>query len=556
MKRIITAILIMISTTGIGQVVCPDKCAPQTCTLDPQANGTGFTYLWDDNSTGSTLVVSQSGTYCVTVSDSTLPVNCERDTCFVAVINDEVLVQCIGGPTACLGSSTGFAFASPTTGTAPYTYTWTPTGFTGANTESYEDLPAGIYTAVVTDANGCSNTCSFEVLEGPAMTVSCSPTSPTCNGDSDGTITAFSNGNGLVPVVYSIGATTNTNGLFTNLSAGTYTVTATNDVGCTATCTTTIVDNPILALTCNSTDENCGLADGTISATATGGFGNFGASSYQLGSNINNTGSFTNLTAGTYTITATDFGGCTETCTVTINGSSGLTANITGVFEQCDGGTEQIFANPVGGTGPYTYNWSDSSSGQFVNWTSTTTYTVTVTDNVGCSATATQTVTANPNPIATCSKTDGQCGGLGTATVVASGGTAGYTFSWTGPNSFTSSSASISNLQDGIYTATVIDSKGCEGLCDVTIVNEPEITITCSGTDSSCNNNSGTATVVVNTGTGPYTYAWSNSANTASISNLAAGTYTVTVTDSNSCSKNCSYTVLETGSFTWNPGCS
>ncbi|MBK8847548.1 MAG: T9SS type A sorting domain-containing protein [Bacteroidetes bacterium] len=147
-----------------------------------------------------------------------------------------------------------------------------------------------------------------------------------------------------------------------------------------------------------------------------------------------------------------------------------------------------------------------------------------------CSATVSEPVQMS----ATCSSTDVNCFGAldGTASVIASGGTAPYSYQWS--NGATTSS--ITGMATGIYTATVTDANGCTSECSAT-VNQPASAVIAavSSTDATCGLANGTASVSVTGGTAPYTYLWSNGSTDASISGLAAGSYTVTVTDAHGC---------------------
>ncbi|MBL0053342.1 MAG: SprB repeat-containing protein [Bacteroidetes bacterium] len=150
---------------------------------------------------------------------------------------------------------------------------------------------------------------------------------------------------------------------------------------------------------------------------------------------------------------------------------------------------------------------------------------------------------------ATCSGTNVACfgGATGSASVLASGGTGTLSYEWS--NSNTNTGASISGLITGTYTVTVTDANGCSTTCAYTVTQPTAaLTATCSGTNVACfGASTGSASVVAADGTSGYTYVWSNS-NTnpgTSITGLAAGTYTVTVTDANGCCATCSYTVAQ-----------
>src|SRR5690606_10382694 len=123
-------------------------------------------------------------------------------------------------------------------------------------------------------------------------------------------------------------------------------------------------------------------------------------------------------------------------------------------------------------------------------------------------------------------------------------GTPDYTISWTGPNGFTSTDKDLSGLEPGTYNVTVTDANGCEATNSFEVgTTDVVITITETVVDATCVAENGSISVTASGGTEPYTYLWSNGATTQSITDLAAGSYTVTVTDANGCTAEGTYTV-------------
>ena len=129
----------------------------------------------------------------------------------------------------------------------------------------------------------------------------------------------------------------------------------------------------------------------------------------------------------------------------------------------------------------------------------------------------------------------------------ATGGTGALTYSWnTG-----ATSNCISGLTAGTYSVKVTDTNGCNATWTITLVNPTQVVATTTSVNITCNNaNNGTAQVSVTGGTAPYTYTWSNGASTASITGLAAGTYTVVVKDSKGCAANGSVTIVNPPAIT------
>ena len=317
------------------------------------------------------------------------------------------------------------------------------------------------------------------------LTASAGGTPVSCHGGNNGTATATPTGNnGAVTYLWSNGATTQT---ISGLSAGTYTVTITDAVNCTAIASYTVTEPPVMDVTCTSTDVTTnGGSDGTASVTASGGtppytyLWNTGAT----------TSSISGLVAGTYSVTVTDAKGCTAECSTTVNEPGcNLSASADGTPVSCNDGSDgTATATPTGNNGAVTYLWSNGATTQSISGLSAGTYTVTITDAVNCTAIASYTVTEPPVMDVTCSSTDVTTNGGsdGTASVTASGGTPPYTYLWnTG-----ATTSSISGLTAGTYTVTVTDAKGCTAECSTT-VNEPApCELTDAGkTNETCNDN-------------------------------------------------------------------
>src|SRR6056300_1039229 len=249
----------------------------------------------------------------------------------------------------------------------------------------------------------------------------------------------------------------------------------------------------------------------------------------------------------TVSLRFTDANGCDTTLSLTLVDPPSLIASITGTDPLCFGdanGTANVVAS--GGTAPYTYLWNNGATTNSISGLiAGTTYTVTVTDSNSCDTTLSITLVDPPLLIASITGTDPLCFGdaNGTANVVASGGTAPYTYLWnTG-----ATTNSISGLIAGTtYTVTVTDSNSCDTTLSITLVDPPLLIASITGTDPLCfGDANGTANVVASGGTAPYTYLWNTGATTNSISGLIAGTtYTVTVTDSNSCDTTLSITLV------------
>ena len=239
-----------------------------------------------------------------------------------------------------------------------------------------------------------------------------------------------------------------------------------------------------------------------------------------------------------YTVTGIDANGCEGTAqvTVTVDGT-GASLVITGTDISCFGLTDGSAEVVPTGTGPFSYNWTPSGG---TNATATGlsggSYTVEVTDGNGCVSNESIVINEPTDIDLVISSTPSDCTvDNGTATVVANGGTGGYTYSWTPGGGAT---ASITNLGPGIYTVVVTDDNGCEQdeTVNVGTLNGPDITVDAVNDVSCAGEADGSATISVSGGTPGYTYDWTPSGGTApSASGLSPGNYTVTVTDAAGC---------------------
>lgn len=204
----------------------------------------------------------------------------------------------------------------------------------------------------------------------------------------------------------------------------------------------------------------------------------------------------------------------------------------------CAGGNNgSVLATVMNGNSPYSYAWSPSGGNNTAaSGLSAGTYTFTVTDALGCTATTTVAVTEPPALTAVVTGTDVLCNGGsdGSVSVVANGGTPGYSYLWLPSNS---TSSTLTNVAAGCYTVDVSDANGCSITQSVCITEPSALVINATSTDPTCHGVcDGTATTTISGGNSPYSYAWCNGATTAGINNLCATTCVVMIVDVNGCS--------------------
>ncbi len=297
---------------------------------------------------------------------------------------------------------------------------------------------------------------------GTSLTVSLSSTTETCTA-ADGTATASlsgSGGTGTISYAWSNGAS---GAAITDLPAGTYSVTASDEAGCMGTASISVNQNSVvLNVTTMVTDETCTANDGTATASATGGTA---AYSYSW-SNSGSTALISGLMTDTYTVTATDANGCMGTANAVVNQNVitlSPTISVTDAICTADNGTAMV--SVTGGTGAYSYGWSTSGSTAMLSGLSPASYSVTVTDGNGCQGTTSATVGQENISLSLTGSSTLSSGSDGTATASASGGTAAYDYSWDNGGM----TATITGLAPATYNVTATDANGCEGNTSVVV---------------------------------------------------------------------------------------
>jgi gliding motility-associated-like protein len=367
-----------------------------TISASQGCGGGSFTYQWSPSGgTSATATNLCPGNYtCYFTNTSTGVVDSESVT--ITGLASGITVTANITNATCSGSN-GSLTANPTGGQGPYTYSWAPNGQT---TQTISGLPGGTYTVTVTDANGCVEIQSFTVTTTAGMSLSLSSIQPSCSGF-NGSATANPIG-GTGPYTYSWNTTpVQTTQTATGLNAGSYSVTITDANGCTADTVFSLNSNSPMTLTAALGQPVLCFGGCTGTATANPASGQAPYTYSWNTSPIQTTQTATGLCAGTYSVTVTDANGCTSTVSITLTQPSALNVAMVG-DSVCPGIQTQISASGSGGTGPYTYSWSNGPTTQNQNVIigATTNYTVTVTDANGCQTTGVTTVAANPVPIA------------------------------------------------------------------------------------------------------------------------------------------------------------
>jgi hypothetical protein len=305
--------------------------------------------------------------------------------------------------------------------------------------------------------------------------------------------------------------------------------------------------------------SGCSACNGTASVSSVSCGGNGSGFAYEWNTvPVQTTQTATGLCPGDYTVTLKTSCSITFTGTVTVTGGPGsISVSITSTPATCSNNNGTATANPSGSAGTYTYTWSNGQTSQTATGLSPNTYTVTVTDGT-CTSIKTVVIT-KPLSVTSITSANLPCNNGGSATVTISASATGpYTYSWSSGTTLVSGATTNQspNLSAGTYTVTVKDNNGCTTSQTFTIPPMPFV-VSVQSQNISCNQ-SGDASVVINSGVGPYTYNWSNGFKGSSFSGLAAGSYTVTVTDGGGCTATKVFTITGGGgiadaSFTQSP---
>ncbi|GAB5526048.1 MAG: hypothetical protein Roseis2KO_39200 [Roseivirga sp.] len=458
----------------------------------------------------------------------------------------------------CNGGSDGSVTISVTGGVAPYTYNDALLGSTVAitgTTATIPGLPAGVrdmQNFSITDANGCEVTGNFTINEPSPLTIVVdSRTNITCNGANDGTVTFLASG-GTGSYEYSLdGVNFQASNIFENLSASSTRRGFVRDAnGCTAQSATFPVFNPntvVTGVTIDADVTNCGNPDGALTVTASG---HFVATNFEFsidgGGTYQSSGAFTGLAAGTYNIVVrTEFGTCEQTLTATIADAPAITADVTTTNTTSCGvadGTITV-SNETNGTGPYSYSLgggTPQSSPVFTGLASGV-YFVVVKDANGCESQQLVATISEPSGITadlsivslTCP--DELIGSITVNNVM--GGTAPYEYSFDGGSSF-SASNTATGLDSDIYEVVVRDAGSCRLVLSADVTGPDNLTWARSVQNATCNGgNDGEINITASGGTGTLRYSLdgTNFQTSPDFTGLAAGSYTVFVTDDNNC---------------------
>lgn len=519
----------------------------------------------------------EAGIYTLTLTDAN---GCTFERSFdvsepgVFAISATISAYAGGWNVSCATATDGAIDITVSGGTGPYVHAWTLPGGGTASTEDLNGVGAGTYGLTITDANGCSTLATYTLTAPAPLSIQLAPSlmngyNMFCNGVADGHIEATITGG---TVLYAIswtgpnGYTADTEDIH-DIGPGSYTLVVTDENGCTATASITLIEPPLLDVSYTTSTSPSGDAiacasanSGSIDMTITGGVAPITVSWVGPNGFTSTAVDLLGLAPGTYAATVTDANNCVEHLNVVLTAPAPI--NVGGVIGEhnghgvsCAGASDgSIDAQVTGVTGGFTYNWNGpngfTASTEDVAGLAPGTYTLTATDSNNCNTSTTFLITA-PQPLTATASASGQVGcaggGDGAIMLMIQGGTAPFNVTWSGPNGFASNDVDLSGLQVGSYTAVVVDANGCSTTTGITLT-EPaplatdlEPTVYSGGHNVSCSGASdGAIDLTITGGTAPFTISWTDqlgfSSSDEDLIGIVAGLYFLSVTDANGCS--------------------
>ncbi len=466
-----------------------DICDGNFAVLDPGA--TFSSYLWSDGTSDPVLIVSQAGTYTVTITDAN---GCSASA--------QIQIGILPNPVVALGADTTYCFGETVALSAPpglFSYAWS----TGEASADIFVNTSGTYSVEVVDIEGCVAVDSVTIDFYAELIISLPLPPAICQGDT----VLLDPGQNFASYLWNDLSTGST---LIVTSDGNYSVSVTDSNGCSANSTAFVIFEQVPVVDLGVDQSLCGGSLITLDAGA--GFFTYVWSDGSFGQTLDVTA------GGVYTVTVSLGGGCTGTDEIVITTEPfvSLGPDLAG----CSG--TDVTIDP--GSGYTTYLWSDGSTSQTINVNSDGTYTVTVTDVNGCINSDEISVLFNPVPVVDLGNDIQTCDG---DVIALNAGSGFFNYQW----SDGSAGQFILVNGSGTYTITVTDNSGCTGTDDINVTFNSLPVVQLGNDTTICN---GTP-LVLDAGAGLSTYLWSDGSSAQQFTVTFAGTYIVTVSGSNGC---------------------
>ena len=532
---------------------CTGPCTGAAAVFPSGGNG-GYTFDWQPPPGGGqgTFFVTGlcAGTnYTITVTDS---LGCDTTLAFTIDPSTPIVPNLSTVPVTCAGACDGSATVTPSGGIDPYTYDWTPDPPNGDGTNTATGLCAGNYSLTITDFSGCDTTINVLITEPAPIDAGAVVNPISCNGLCDGDIILSpTGGTGLFTFLWTPVPPNGqgSNGAF-GLCAGVYSVLIADANGCDTTFTFDLTEPPPLVLASASLNSQCQICSGEVSVQASGGTSGYTYEWTDQNNVVVGTDSVvTALCSGVYTVVVTDAGGCTSSVVVPVSDADGDPIQASGLPTSCPGSCDGSVTSISNCTfAPCTIDWFDDQGNLIASDTSgisgvcAGTYLAQLTNGQGCITIDTAVVVGPPQILPGLVVTSVSCGGTcdGTAQLNPTGGTGTLTFDWNPVPPNGNGTPVATGLCPGNYTVLIADSLGCDTLIAFDITGPTPIlpnavvdSIGCSGT---CD---GSIILGPTGGTAPYTFLWNpvppNGQGSNGAFGLCAGTWSVTISDDNGC---------------------
>ena len=506
-----------------------------------------YSYLWNTGDTSSLLQNVSAGQYIISVIDS--------NSCFISdtiLLIDPLVISVFDSITdvSCFGFADGNISLNVSGGTGSYSFLWD----NGVTFSNLNNVSSNQYNITILDSNNCLFVDSFIVTQPTQIFNNSVFNNPSCNGFLNGNINVLVSGG--VPSYSYLWNTGDTTQNLQNISSGQYSVIITDNNNCIFNDTVDLIDPSSISVIDSITNVSCfGSSNASVTFSLSGGTPGYIISAFGQTLPLLNPTSITipaniPIPAGVYPYSVTDFQGCVLLDTIVITQPSVLVNSSAISYVTCSGfNNGSITINPTGGTGPYTYLWSNGDTTQFLVNIPSGQYFVSILDSNNCFAIDT-IMMLQPNQLNdSVTISSPTCFGYndGNLSVIASGGTIPYNYLWnTGDTT-----SSLQNISAGQYIVSVIDSNGCI-LYDTLNVSQPNaILVNDSINDVSCYGYSdGDISLSITGGTGSYALLWANGDSLLYRNQLSSAWYNISIIDSNNCLYVDSFMVMQPAQLT------
>ena|GEM_PF-899558 len=500
-----------------------------------------YTYLWDDadEQTTDTIRNLAADTYLVEITDANGCMTINSVT-----IQEESIPQISGMtifPATC-GNNNGTLAVQFSGGVIPFEFSING-GNTFQSNNTFINLATDTYDVVLRDANGCIDQSQVEISSEPLPSIDNYTVSPSTCGSANGAINLVVSG-GVAPFAFDwdIDSTGDTDDEQnpSNLLAGTYHVTLTDDYGCTSTQEVMIEDIPAPVIdNVTATEATCISSGAEITITTSGGTSPL-QYSINSGTNFTSENAFTGVPVGAYDVVVQDANNCTATSSVTVVGEvMPSIGNIISNNPTCGSNNGSLNITAQGGNSPYEYSIDNGVSFQNENVFEDLApgmYEVLIRDASSCTGSQSTELIDLAAPefdmIEALSPTCGEANGV--ISIALDGGNAPFQYSINNGVSFQSNSV-FNGLIGGDYMVLVNDVEGCQITDNITLDVSEALSVDVTTAQPGCQLSDGSIQVTCSGGNAPYEYIWSTGGTSNQLAGINDGNYTITITDTDGC---------------------